>query len=87
MRRAGRLLSSLVKLIAVLLSIVLLALVVMVAITTQRGWPQTTGTLAVNGLHGNVTVVRDRAGIIHITADDRHDLFLAQGYVHAQERM
>ena len=61
--------------------------VVMAAITTQRGWPQTTGTIAVPGLHQPATVVRDRAGIIQITADDPHDLFLAQGYVHAQERM
>ena len=36
---------------------------------------------------GPVTVVRDCAGIIQITADNPHDLFLAQGYVHAQERM
>ena len=34
-----------------------------------------------------MTVVRDRAGIAHITRRNRHDLFMAQGYVHAQERM
>ena len=34
-----------------------------------------------------VTVIRDATGIIQITADDQHDLFMAQGYVHAQERM
>ena len=57
------------------------------AITTQRGWPVTTGMLTVAGLHRPVTVQRDRSGIIQITAEDRHDLFLAQGYAHAQERM
>ena len=32
-------------------------------------------------------MIRDAAGIAHIEADTSHDLFLAQGYVHAQERM
>ena len=39
------------------------------------------------GLGASVTVVRDDAGIAHITADSTHDLFFAQGYVHASERM
>ena len=32
-------------------------------------------------------MVRDATGIAHITADTTHDLFVAQGYVHASERM
>jgi penicillin amidase len=87
MRRAGRIAWALVRLVVVLLFLVLLAVIVMGAVTTQRGWPQATGTITLSALHRPVTVVRDRAGIIQITADDRHDLFLAQGYVHAQERM
>lgn len=87
MRTAGRLVVRLVQLVVLLLVLALIAVVVMGAITTQRGWPQTTGTLTISGLHHPVTVQRDRAGIIQITADDRHDLFLAQGYTHAQERM
>ncbi len=87
MRRAGRLVIGLMKLVVVVLILVLIAVVVMGAITTQRGWPQTTGSVTVPGLGGQVTVIRDRAGIIQISADDPHDLFLAQGYVHAQERM
>ena len=35
----------------------------------------------------DVTVVRDATGIAHITATSIHDLFVAQGYVHASERM
>ena len=34
-----------------------------------------------------MTVVRDVAGIAHIRAETAHDLFMAQGFVHAQERM
>jgi penicillin amidase len=87
MRRAGWLVGRVLQVVVVLLVLALIAVMVMGAITTQRGWPQTTGTLTVAGLHRPVTVQRDRAGIVQITAEDRHDLFLAQGYVHAQERM
>jgi penicillin G amidase len=87
MRRAGRIAWALIRLVLVLLLLALLGVIVMGAVTTQRGWPQTTGTITIAGLHRPVTVIRDRAGIIQITATDRHDLFLAQGYVHAQERM
>ena len=31
-------------------------------------------------------VIRDRSGVPHIYARNPHDLFLAQGYVHAQDR-
>ena len=54
---------------------------------TARALPQTSGDLAVPGLHAEVSVARDVHGLVHITATDPHDLFLAQGYVHAQERM
>ncbi len=87
MGRAVGFVAGLVRLVVVLLVLALLALLVMGAITTQRGWSQTSGTLRVTTLHRPVTVQRDRSGIIQITADDRHDLFVAQGYVHAQERM
>jgi penicillin amidase len=38
------------------------------------------------GLHGPAEIVRDRAGIPHLRAGDEHDLFLLQGWVHAQDR-
>jgi penicillin amidase len=87
MRRAVGLVGGLIRLVVVLLILALLAVIVMGAITTQRGWAQTTGTLKVKTLHRPVMVERDRSGILQITADDPHDLFVAQGYVHAQERM
>jgi len=54
---------------------------------TVRVWPQATGTIHIPGLDDEVRVVRDVHGIAHITAGTSHDLFLAQGFVHAQERM
>ncbi len=86
-RAAGSLAWGLVKLVAIAVSLVIVAITVLGAVTTQRGWPETTGTLAVAGLDAPATVIRDAHGIIQITADTQHDLFLAQGYVHAQERM
>ncbi|HUQ44238.1 MAG TPA: penicillin acylase family protein [Candidatus Limnocylindria bacterium] len=87
MRLVGRVVGRLLQLLVTLVSLAIIALLVLGSITTQRGFAQTTGTISVAGLNHDVTVARDRAGIIQITADDRHDLFLAQGYVHAQERM
>jgi penicillin G amidase len=76
--------------VAVLLVVVLVAILAVTGLlvwVTARAFPQTSGTAAVPGLSANVTVVRDATGIAHITADTAHDLFVAQGYVHASERM
>ncbi|GAA3752345.1 penicillin acylase family protein [Microbacterium kribbense] len=54
--------------------------------TIQRSFPQRDGEITATGLHSAVTVLRDDRGIPTITADDSHDLFFAQGYVHAQDR-
>ena len=53
----------------------------------RRPWPQIDGTLAVRGLSAQVRVVRDKWGVPHIYAQNEHDLFMAQGYVHAQDRL
>jgi len=54
--------------------------------TVRRPWPKTNGKVRVDGLQAEVTVVRDDWGIPHIYASNTHDLFFAQGYVHAQDR-
>jgi penicillin amidase len=71
----------------VVIVIFVVALTAIVGAITVRGLPQTDGTLSVAGLDAKVTVIRDAAGIAQIFADSPHDLFLAQGYVHAQERL
>jgi penicillin amidase len=53
----------------------------------RRALPQESGTLAVPGLRGPVTVRRDRWGVPHIETPDRSDLHFAQGFVHAQDRL
>src|SRR5574341_1093451 len=53
---------------------------------SRRDLPQTNGTIAVEGLTAPVEVYRDSYGVPHIYAENSHDLFFAQGYVHAQDR-
>ncbi len=52
-----------------------------------RPLPKINGTVRVKGLSGKVEVIRDRWGVPHIYAEDGEDLFFAQGYVHAQDRL
>lgn len=54
--------------------------------TVTRSFPTLAGTVDIAGLTDRVTVVRDTAGIPQITAKTAADLFLAEGYVHAQDR-
>lgn len=54
--------------------------------TVRRSFPQVTGTLRVPGLHASVDIFRDAMGIPNLYADDEHDLFMAEGYIHAQDR-
>ena len=54
--------------------------------TVRRSFPQVKGDIQVNGLDGPVDIYRDEFGIPHIYAATEHDLFFAQGYVHAQDR-
>jgi penicillin amidase len=77
--------------VATIVGIVLLALVVIVAGAgtwlVRRPWPQTRGTIAVDGLSAPVEVIRDKLSVPNIYAQNQHDLFFAQGYVHAQDRL
>jgi len=52
-----------------------------------RPLPQVDGTIVVNGLHGDVSVERDRWGVPHIRAGSVEDMVEAQGYVMAQDRL
>ena len=49
--------------------------------------PKLDGTVKVAGLRAPVTVVRDGHGVPSITAQTMDDLFFAQGYVTAQDRL
>jgi len=53
----------------------------------RRTLPSVSGTLHLEGLKDEVEVIRDKWGIPHIYARNADDLFFAQGYVHAQDRL
>jgi penicillin amidase len=80
-----------VKRIVAIVLIVVAALVVIVAVAgvvlVRRTFPQERGTIQVTGLDNQVEVYRDEWGIPTIYAHTAHDLFFAQGYVHAQDRL
>ena len=54
--------------------------------SVRRAFPETSGEVTIAGLEGTVEIIRDSWGVPHIYADTPADLFLAQGYVHAQDR-
>ena len=53
----------------------------------QAALPQHSGTLSVGGLTQPVEVLRDTWGVPHIFAKNTKDLFFAQGFTVAQDRM
>ncbi|QAY63560.1 penicillin acylase family protein [Xylanimonas allomyrinae] len=72
--------------VAVVLVLVLVAAVSFATVVVRRPLPQTSGTAQLDGLTGNVRVVRDDRGVPQIYADTAVDLFRAQGFVAAQDR-
>ncbi|GAB7109024.1 hypothetical protein JCM4814A_73380 [Streptomyces phaeofaciens JCM 4814] len=54
--------------------------------TVRASFPQTKGSITLQGLSGPVDVKRDGYGIPQIYASSDEDLFMAQGYVQAQDR-
>ncbi len=82
------------RLLKRILQIVLVVLVLLVVVGGAGGYwfitksqPQIDGTLHVAGLKSKVEIVRDPLGIPHIYADNADDLFFAEGYVQAQDRL
>ena len=83
MRRIFR--KILVGLLIVILAVCIVSAVAF-PLTIRRSFPKTDGEIHLTGLDAPVDVYRDAYGIPHIYASTPHDLFFAQGYVHAQDR-
>ncbi|HET6948465.1 MAG TPA: penicillin acylase family protein [bacterium] len=78
------------RLLLSVLSLLLLAVVVaggLGAYLIRRPFPAESGRLTVEGLRSPVEIIRDRWGVPHLFARSDHDLFFAQGFVHAQDRL
>jgi penicillin amidase len=79
-----------VRRIAAGLAVLVAASIVVVSVAgvvaARRSFPTTSGTVLLEGLAVPVTVQRDAEGIPTIIASESRDLFMAQGFVHAQDR-
>jgi penicillin G amidase len=73
--------------LAVALTVVVIVLVATGAWMIWRSWPKVSGTVAAQSLQQPVEVIRDKWGVTHIYAQNAHDLFFAQGFAQAQDRM
>ena len=71
------------------LGLVIILSVILVAANmyAKRSLPQISGEIKLEGLIDKVTVVRDEEGVPHIKAKNDHDLYMAQGYITAQDRL
>lgn len=82
--------SALLRKILVALSGILVVLLVAsagVALWVVRSpLPEISGQGELDGLNGEVRILRDSRGVPTIYADSDHDLMMAQGFVHAQDR-
>jgi penicillin G amidase len=68
-------------------AVLVVAAVLFAVWAVRRAWPQESGKIVIQGLSAPVEVVRDRWGVPHLYARNERDLFFAQGYVHAQDRL
>ena len=53
----------------------------------RRAVPALDGAVRVAGLRAAADVWRDPAGVSHVQAASVHDAFVAQGLIHAQDRL
>ena len=81
----AKLLRVLFYIIGVVLGLVIILGVVGIFLA-RSSFPQVSGEVNINGLEYPVDIFRDSYGIPNIYAQNTHDLFFAQGYVHAQDR-
>jgi penicillin amidase len=82
--------ATFIVILAVLFVLVLLAAAVFLYVywwQIQRPSPKLEGKLAAPFLDAPVEILRDKHGVPHVYAQGEADLFRAQGWLHAQERM
>jgi penicillin amidase len=72
--------------ILIILLCILILLSLLGFITVRRSFPKVEGSIPIPGLSDEVEIIRDSMGVPHIYAATEHDLFMALGYIHAQDR-
>lgn len=76
-----------IKFILLVMIIIAASLYIAFEVLFRKAVPSYTGTLKIEGLSSTVEVRTDENGIPHIFADNEKDLFFAQGYITARERL
>jgi penicillin amidase len=69
------------------LLVAILAAALFLRYQIRKSFPVVSGTISIHGLTSSVRVLRDAYGVPHIEAGNEHDLMLAAGFVHAQDRL
>jgi penicillin amidase len=82
----GRALARIVLALFIVVLVLAAAAAAVRFLAIPRAFPAVEGQIRLPGLDGPVDVYRDSFGIPHLFATTEHDLYMAQGYVHAQDR-
>ena len=67
--------------------VIRIVLAALVGLLGGQAFTQTSQVLQVEGLDQSVEILKDKWGISHIYAQTEHDLFFAQGYNAARDRL
>lgn len=73
--------------VLILVAVSALVLVLLYGWVVMRPLARTKGEQVVPGLQGQVEILRDPWGIPHVYATSESDVWFAQGYAHAQDRL
>ncbi|WP_191566050.1 penicillin acylase family protein [Metabacillus idriensis] len=61
--------------------------VIFINLYIEKSLPKLSGDINVSGIKNAVEVTRDKNGVPHISTQSEQDLYIAQGYVQAQDRL
>ncbi|MCJ7716151.1 MAG: penicillin acylase family protein [Anaerolineales bacterium] len=85
-KRIGRIILGTVIVLIILSGVTAVISPPLVRKLAIKSYPQVEGEIQIPGLDDKVEIYRDAFGVPNIYAKTHHDLFFAQGYVHAQDR-
>ncbi len=86
-RRPGRMILRVFLYLVLLIVLLIAGASIWFYRAAHASLPQVDGTIAIPGLKAPVEIVRDAHGVPHISAANLEDLFFAQGYTVAQDRL
>ena len=81
--------SKFLRVLVTIVSVLVVIAIVLGAVgvyLARSSFPKTSGEIKISGVDSQVDIYRDSFGIPQIYAKSPHDLFFAQGYMHAQDR-